>query len=234
MCDDHRQHRHVRWSASIKPPRFYTHRFCSSQQLIGIRGISILVLAFHETGEFASRSPSVWKHGWAEELQWLAFRKRCFSFVIFCFPLVYRGGVARKDHSTQKQEGSPLAAGHLWPPRQEADIQPAVTDVFSVEDGHIYVHIPPSVCWKLHVMFELFLFIKIDLRSFHFEVFCLKGWPLTLVPSDQCVHSSSVLHWLYAWATSDVVPPGPPAVIWWGGQRCSVLNCCTDPRGSLF
>lgn len=138
MCDNHRQHKHVRWSASIKPPRFYTH-FCSSQQLIGIRSFLFqLRLSMKPEEEFVFRSPSVRKHSWAEELQCLAFRKCCSSFVIFCFLFVYRGGLARKDHSTQKQEGPPLAAGHLWPPRQEADIQPAVTDVFCVENGHIY------------------------------------------------------------------------------------------------
>lgn len=188
--------------------------------------------------EFVSRSPSVWKHRWAEELRCLAFRKRRFSFVIFCFLLVYRGGVARKDRSTQKQEGPPLAAGHLWPPRQEADIQPAVTDVFWAEGGHIYVHTPPSICWKLHVMFELFLCNKLDLGSFHFEAFCLKGWPLTLVLSDQYVHSSSVLHWLYAWATPvmHLVSSLLDLLLWIGEQDkedlwfkcpscCSVLSC---------
>lgn len=119
----------------------------------------------------------------------------------FCFLLVYRGGCARKDHSTQKQEGPPLAAGHLWPPRQEADIQPAVTWILCGRWTYICSYTSIYMLEAACVMFELFLCNKIDLRSFHFEVFCLKRWPLTLILSDQYIHSSSVLHWLYVWAT---------------------------------
>lgn len=44
------------------------------------------------------------------------------------FPFVhFRGGAAWKNHCAEKQEGPPVTVGDLWPPRQEADLQPAVT-----------------------------------------------------------------------------------------------------------
>lgn len=226
MCDNHRQHKHVRWSAYIKPQRFYTHHpFCSPQQSLYCCMTFELNSSMKPEEEFAFCAP-----GWAEELQsieFYAFGKPLFSNFLFFFLIIYRGGFARKDHSTQKQEGPPLSAGHLWPPGQEADLQPAVTAVtMCVLTMEVYVFTTHRWGLQWSVMLGWFLCNKTDFRYFHFWVFCVCGRSCPTARVDGSVqyisvpylHYSSALSLLFTGPTSHT-SEAPDA-------RLSSTSCC--------